>query len=192
MPRQGPPAAPQLPGPSKRQAPTAGQVKPHDPVVGLQQRRVNRKVGGAAGPAGGAHIGTDGRRKGRGDAAEALLPPTIDEASSARCRACNGSPAPPGQHTRKARGRRVAAPAGVGLHVDAPLLWVKAESLQRPRLAQVLNLVYVLVAAIVARALCGQGRAGPGTRGRGAVKGVQGQRHGSFGSTAGLQVAHVQ
>lgn len=44
-------------------------------------------------------------------------------------------------------------PAGVGLHVDTPLLGVEVEGGQRARLAQVLNFVDVLVAAIVASTL---------------------------------------
>ena len=42
-----------------------------------------------------------------------------------------------------------AAPAGVGLHVDAPVLWVQAVRRQGTRLAQVLHAVNDLVATIV-------------------------------------------
>ena len=42
--------------------------------------------------------------------------------------------------------------AGQWLHIDAPLLRVQPERLQRPPLAQALGLVDELVAAIVARA----------------------------------------
>ena len=44
-------------------------------------------------------------------------------------------------------------PARVGLHVDAPGGGVQVESLQGASLAEVLNLVNVLIAAIVAGAL---------------------------------------
>lgn len=125
-----------------RQVPAAGQVQPHDAVVGLQQRRVDREVGWTV-----AHQST-------GSAPEAWLnayAPLTCTGRRDRCTCLTNAASFAAALAASRRDNAAAAPAGVGLHVHAPGRRVEAVRLQGARLAQVFHAVDVLVAAVVAR-----------------------------------------